>query len=422
MERSRLRRALIILVGAAVAAVLSMSPASADDTVVVRGLGFPATGMTNLSIVGCSGLYDRVPEPIPTFLSRSADAPAGSRSLKFDLAGGNAVGSQHRFGSLASTTVAGLSLSAPEGAAGVAYVGYRAPADWATNLVWVGRAPLDEAAGGWRPVDVAGLTYTWTQYDLSTQQPVASADAPATVPDFMAAMGGDGPGFFTVGFGCDGRPFKIDALRIGSPGEVTTYDLEGFTSITDIAAPTNTIVAGDSLTIDGTLSSSSGAPLDARLLVLEAQEFGKSSFVPVDGADVQAGHASLAVHPLARTVYRWRFVGSSSTEASISSPIVVDVAPVVTAESVAGDAPESVVVRGALTPVKAGVRVTLWRVTGKRPVPVGTAVTGADGTYRIPVKSGVSGAWRSFVTVPATSGNLAGQSTLLAVTTSGSTR
>ena len=107
-----MRRALIILVGAAVAAVLSMSPASADGTVVVRGLGFPAGGMTNLSIVGCSGIYDRVPEPIPTFLSRSADAPAGSRSLKFDLAGGNALGSQHLFGSLASTTVAGLSLAA----------------------------------------------------------------------------------------------------------------------------------------------------------------------------------------------------------------------------------------------------------------------------------------------------------------------
>lgn len=220
------------------------------------------------------------------------------------------------------------------------------------------------------------------------------------------------------------RPFKIDALRIGSPGAVTTYDLEGFTSITDIAAPTNRIVAGDSLTIDGTLSSSSGAPLDARLLVLEAQELGKGAFVPVpvDGADVQGGHASLAVHPLARTVYRWRFLGSSSTEASTSSPIVVDVAPVVTAESVAGDAPESVVVRGALTPAKAGIPVTLWRVAGKRPVPVGTALTSADGTYRIPVTSGVSGAWRSFVTVPATSGNLAAQSTLLAVTTSGSTR
>src|SRR6476646_5654062 len=120
---------LLAPVLAAALAVVPAGAASADDTVLVRGLGFPADGLTNLSIVGCSGIFDRVPEPIATFLSRSADAPAGTRSLKYDLGGGNAVGSQHRFTSLAATTVAGLSLAAPDGASGVAYAGYQAPAD-----------------------------------------------------------------------------------------------------------------------------------------------------------------------------------------------------------------------------------------------------------------------------------------------------
>ena len=55
-------------------------------------------------------------------------------------------------------------------------------------------------------------------------------------------------------------------------------------------------------------------------------------------------------------------------------------------------------------------------------MPVGTARTAADGSYRIPVDSGVSGRLALFVTVPATSGNLAAQSSTLAVTTHDSTR
>ena len=77
---------------------------------------------------------------------------------------------------------------------------------------------------------------------------------------------------------------------------------------------------------------------------------------------------TVAVHPLARTVYRWRFLGSSSTEASTSAPIVVDVAPVVTAESAAGDAPESLVVRGALSHASAGPWVTALRESGEEAV------------------------------------------------------
>jgi hypothetical protein len=405
------------MVGAAAATLTSVMPASADGTVVVRGFGFPADG-TSLSIVGCAGVYDRVPEPIPTFLSRSDDAPAGSRSLKYDLAGGNAVGSQHRFSSLASTTVAGLSLSAPDGASGVAYVGYRAPGDWASDLIWIGRAGLDEAAGGWRTVDVAELTYTWTQYHLSTQQPVSSGDEPdpASVPDFIAAHGGDGPGFFTVGFGCDGRPFKIDALRIGSPGAVTTYDLEGYTSVTDIAAAASNVVAGEGLTLNGTLLTGSGVPVESGLLVLEAQEWGAKGFDPVAVAEVQGGHASVVVHPKVHTVYRWRFIGSSSTDASTSEPIVVDVAPVVSAAPQgAGD---DAAVTGSLEPAGAGVPVTLWRVTSKRPVMVGTVATAADGSYRIPVGTGVTGTWRYFVTVPAAEGRLAAQSPPVSVASS----
>ena len=69
--------------------------------------------------------------------------------------------------------------------------------------------------------------------------------AEAKIPAFVKAHGGDGPGFFTIGFGCDGRSFNMDAWRIGSPGAVATYDLEGLTTVTSISGPDGAIEAGD---------------------------------------------------------------------------------------------------------------------------------------------------------------------------------
>ncbi|MCW2842781.1 MAG: hypothetical protein JWN22_697 [Nocardioides sp.] len=326
-----MRSALITAAGAAtgvaMAAVLTAAPASADDTVVVRGLDFPA-GLTSLSITGCPGLFDRVAEPVSTYLSKSADAPAGTRSLKYDLAGGNAVGSEHAVASMTSTSAAGLSVFAPDGATGVAYAGYRAPADWAGSLVWVGRAELRAAAGGWQQVDATGLTYTWTQYDMATQQAVATSEEPLTVPAFAAAHGGDGPGFWTVGFGCDGNPFKIDALRVGTPGDVTTYDLEGFTSTTTIGGSRASVTAGDGVTLTGTLRDGRGQPLPHGLLVLEAQADGQG-FRPVEGGATRVGgdDPTVTVEPSVRTTYRWRFAGTWSVDGSVSPTFTVDVVP-----------------------------------------------------------------------------------------------
>ena len=118
---------------------------------------------------------------------------------------------------MAATTTAGLAVYATNGSAGVAYAGYQAPADWSTKRFWVGRAGLTAAANGWQQIDATDLTYTWTQYDLGTLKPVAQADGAATVPAFLAAHGGDGPGFYATGFGCDGQPFKIDRCAPAAP-------------------------------------------------------------------------------------------------------------------------------------------------------------------------------------------------------------
>jgi hypothetical protein len=401
--------------GAAVAAALSVSPAYADSQVVVRGLSFPADSATKLSIVGCEGVYDRRPEPIATYLSRGG--PAGTRSFKYDLAGGNAVGSQSSVRSMAATTTAGLTVYAPNGSTGVAYAGYQAPADWSSKRFWVGRASLTAAANDWQQIDATDLTYTWTQYDLGTLKPVARADGAATVPTFLAAHGGDGPGFYATGFGCDGQPFKIDTLRSGSAGAVTTYDLEGFTSTAGISGSASTITAGESVTLSGVVRDQWARTLPHGLLVLEEQKAGTDRFVPVEGAaaSLDAGDPTVTVQPEANTVYRWSFAGTWSFDGSVSEPFSVDVATAVTATTERVPDSGALVASGSVTPAKPGVSATLWRVAKGDQTIVGEAPIADDGSYRIEVPDAPRTFGRYVVTVPAVSGNLAGTSDLQTV-------
>ena len=266
------RGSCIAILGAAVAALLPLAPATADDTVVVHGTTFPTGRAAQLSFVGCDDPYVRAAEqPQPYVGLGPGQAPAGTRSLGYDLAGGNAIGSVHYVDSMAATTVAGLSVTAPEGANGVSYAGYQEPADWGTGKVWFGRAALSVPAGGWSRVDVAGLAFTWTKYDMLAQSRLDETAPASRIPAFIKAHGGDGPGFFTIGFGCDGKAFNMDAWRVGSPGAVTTYDLEGLTTTTSISGPEGAIDAGQQVTLRGSVVDQAGAPVPGARLVLEAQ-------------------------------------------------------------------------------------------------------------------------------------------------------
>jgi hypothetical protein len=215
-----------------------------------------------------------------------------------------------------------MSVDAPDGASGVTYAGYQEPADSGTGLVWFGRAALSAQAGGWHAIDVAGLQFTWTKFDMIGQQQVGSSSGTSRIPAFVAAHGGDGPGFFTIGFGCDGRAFHTDAWRIGSPGDVTTYDLEGLTTSTSIGGPTEPVEAGTAVTLHGSVVDGSGAALTDSRLVLESQGDG-GAWTIVGGADGPA--AELSVSPEETTTYRWRFVDRPLAAGSESAPFIVEV-------------------------------------------------------------------------------------------------
>ncbi|WP_193607918.1 hypothetical protein [Nocardioides lijunqiniae] len=335
-----IRAGLGVLATLAAATVASVAPAHADSTVTVRGTAFPDAG-AQLGFVGCGSLFDRAPEQVQPRIGRAPGlSPAGQRSLGFDLAGGNAMGGLFSVASVSRATAAGMTVHAPSGGTGVAYAGYRSPADAGTDLVWFGRATVTAATGVWQNVDATLLSYVWTKYDLATGLVVTPAStAPATtVRAFAAANGGDGPGLFTVGFGCDGRPFSMDALRAGTRGAVTTYDVEGLATSTQMLGGRTTVEAGESVELRGVLEVSGGVVPDATLL-LEELPAGAQRWTTV--AVVDADDARVTVTPTTRTSYRWRFVDRPLAEASESLTYVVDVAPTAPAPAPSPAAPSA---------------------------------------------------------------------------------
>jgi len=306
---------------AAGALTLPGAEASGDSTVVVRGSALPEGSRSQLNSVGCDSVFGRTPESIVPTIGVVSGRPGNKRSLGFDLIGGNAIGSVSYVDRVAATAVAGMSVHADAGTTGVAYVGYQAPKDVGTSLMWVGRASLAVPADAWTPVNAAGQGFAWTQYDMSTQQPIGGVVGSSGIPAFTQAMGGDGAGFYMVGFGCDGHPFNTDAWRIGSSSGVTTYDFEGYTTRTTISAPDAAVEPRQAVTLTGNVVDGSGAPVAGRV-VLEA----RTGDGPWETVDVAPGpHPSVVVRPEESTTYRWKLYDRSRFEGSVSAPLTIKV-------------------------------------------------------------------------------------------------
>lgn len=333
-------RALLAL-GAAGAVTLGLpSSAQADDTVVVRGTAFPDAS-TQLAYVGCTDLLapeqGRDPQALRPYIGRGpGQPPAGARSLGYDLAGGTAVGSQHVVVSMATTTTASLTVFAEDGARGLAVAGYQEPADAGSNLIWFGTAPVSAPAGAWHTVEAVPLAYTWTKYDMSTRTPVSAPSAPtapsapSSVAEFAATHGGDGPGLFAITFGCDGARFSMDAMRIGSPDHVRTYDIEGLATSLSMAGSAAQVTAGQEVTLHGVLRSSTGTRIPSATVILQRRTNPGDPWevVRVVSADGEEVVARLA--PTQSADYRWRFVDRPLAEGTVSPTFSLTVVPAAT--------------------------------------------------------------------------------------------
>jgi len=302
------------------------APSYADSTVTVQGTAFPDPARANLSFVGCADLYQRTDEPLkPTIGVGPGAAPSGTRSLGWDLAGGNAVGAMFPVDSMVRTT-ASLAVNSVGRATGVAYAGFQEPADAGTSLLWLGRSELVTPGGAWHTVDATTRVYTWAQYDMTSRQQVdPGPGVPTTVAGFVAAHGGDGPGIYTIGFGCDGTPFSMDELRVGAPGEVTTYDVEGLRTVVSISREPSR--SDDEVTISGQLRTMTGDPIPHATMILERRNPDSRIWKPVLVADVRNGRVEATVAADERGFYRWRFVERPLAEGNASMAMLLDLLP-----------------------------------------------------------------------------------------------
>lgn len=322
-----LRSLLIACLAGGAVVTMTAAPAMADSQVTVRGGGFPDGALAELSMVGCSALYDRTTEPLQPFIGRGpAQAPLGQRSRGFDLQGGNAVGPLFYLDSMVDTTIAEMAVHATSGAEGVAYAGYQERIDTGSPDVWIGRTSLTAPAGAWERVQAPTLTYVWTKYDMDAHRPLPEdSNVVATVPEFAAGHGGDGQGFYALGFGCDGAAFSMDAWRIGTPGDVTSYDLEGLSTTTRIGGSAHQVHAGDAVTLTGAVRLGRGDRLHHGTLILEAKRLGADEFRMVAVHDAGDSDPVVQVRPDESTVFRWRFVDRPLAEGSVSSWFLVGV-------------------------------------------------------------------------------------------------
>jgi hypothetical protein len=314
-------RSLLAAVAAtALTTTLGASPAAAGET---RTLSGPATGDANayLTFVRCDSLFGSPAATAPRSRINLGpySAPLGRRSLGLvPTAPGSAAGPYTSFGSLTGLD-ASLSVAATGGSQGVSWVVTVTPTS-PRGTAWVGRAAVSVPAGSWNQVESSAHTYEWTLVDLASGA-VLDRTAAGT-PAAFAAAHGDGPGFAVTGFGCDGRPFNLDAVRASG----TTFDFEGVDLRTSVDVDAQEVRAGEKVTVTGSVTDAADR-LTGDPLVLQTRVPGgawTSAEAPVLAE--RDGVTRTAVQLEETTELRWHRPESQYADEGWSDTVTVTVA------------------------------------------------------------------------------------------------
>jgi hypothetical protein len=132
------------------------------------------------------------------------------------------------------------------------------------------------------------------------------------------------------------------------------------------------------------------SPVPHAVLSLWLQPSGADAYKAGEATTDDAGTASVVAVLDRNAAVQWR-VGDSAQASIVSTPYVVQIAPVITrhAHDRTLRRGQRLVVRGTTFPVKAGCAVELWRgelrplATGPKPVRLARATVRPDGSYRL---------------------------------------
>ena len=285
-----------------------------------RTLSGPATGDPDvyLTYVGCTELLGSAAAPSSRINLGPYAAPMGRRSLGLVPTGaGSASGPYASFSSLAKVD-ASVAAAATGGSAGVSWV-MAVTRQSPTGTAWRGRAGVSVPAGAWTTVSTAALTYDWELVDLASGATVDEVGS--ATPAQFAADHGDGYGFAVTGFGCDGKAFNLDAIRVSG----STFDFEGVTLSTTIEADKKKASPDEEVQLTGRVTDGSGR-VTGDPLVLESR-VPDGAWAPV-GNPVYAsrdGVAQVVVRVTETTEYRWHRPESQYADEGWSDVVTVTV-------------------------------------------------------------------------------------------------
>jgi len=216
----------------------------------------------------------------------------------------------------------------------------------------------------------------------------------------------------------DGTPytFTVKAINAVGTGAGRTSDAVTPRASTGLSlSATSQIVSGGTATLRGVLNKLDGTRVVGQQVRVYAKPAGASSFTLVryltTGAD---GSYSTTFKPTRNTTYVTTFAGTAGLMPSRSAERVTKVAYKITAAySLSG---RTLTVSGAVSPNAPGRLIYLrQRKADGSLVTIGQGYVQSNGTYRI-VRTLAAGTYNTFVHLPATSANLAGNTPLRSVT------
>jgi hypothetical protein len=282
------------------------------------GNGLSGTIGPAVTYVACDDFFAQTSAPVTRLNLGPGDAPAGKRSLGLvPSGGGTATGPVTWFGSLASVS-SRVWVTAASGTSGAAHV-WVMTADAPAGTAWLGSATMHVPAGGWQVVDARSLDYSWRLVDLASRT-ATSGSEPGRIDQFVARHG-DGAGYVVTGFGCDGKPFNIDAVTT-SAGSI---DFEGLALRTEVGRAEGEagtrLVTGRVVDVSGRLT---GDPLQLQRFRPETGDWVDEGSLVLPDAD---GVTRAPVTPDTTTTYRWHRPQSQYADEGWSDTVTVEVRP-----------------------------------------------------------------------------------------------
>lgn len=275
------------------------------------------------------------------------------------------------------------------------------------------------SGAGWVHVDTTGATVlSWDSFDNQTS---TEASGSSTLSDFVTAHpNATFNAFVLAPETCGPETYYLDDVHyaVGSVDNTVDFEAPLPAALTNGSHPSS-VLSGSVVTLSAHLSSS-GTPLAGQTVKLYSHGVGTSYRLVKSLTTDSSGAVSMRVGLNSTTTYQWRYPATSTNYApatasafTIASRQRVAVSSKPTTTTYRGFA----VIKGRVTPNKAGVTVRLIRLVSGKRIVVASARTTTGGYYTIKAPMYVRGTYSYLVSALPYTGENLGQSTTFKITT-----